>query len=486
MKRATKQRLTDMNTNQQGIALLGAMMLVLLVSLLGAMLLSLAGEEAVSAAAGRDAALAQQLGDSAAELVLSWLNNPRTVPPSLAAALAKRNATAGGAPSFFDGAGRSQFKGTADRPDVLVDDRVLNDPRAGVFHAMRDLGVIEELKMYAPSRPGLLCTVAATVATQNRSVFRQSIIMQLAALDVPALRAAVQVGQNLGAFESGKESPVGVHWGVLKVSGEAVFLRADEIPALSAVAPVTGQGYDETLQREDRWMEAWIGGQAQVTQPAVPGPAPAMPQNVHVQQRPIPGIRLDEWPYEQLKRVAKQFGRYFAIDRAGLLYPQGVVQLGQGISSDEVLRSQAVGDQLGLIFIDTLDQQAPRPDNLGTVTIRAGYVEGLVVVQGHVQLAPSGGQSLAALSPPLDGHQPGSRASVQLSGVNLNGVLYAGGTISVTGRARIFGAVTAGGTIAPSSAGSTLEIWYNQDLGEGLYKGLPVVYRAPGTWLAKY
>jgi hypothetical protein len=70
--------------------------------------------------------------------------------------------------------------------------------------------------------------------------------------------------------------------------------------------------------------------------------------------------------------------------------------------------------------------------------------------------------------------------------MNMNGVLYASGNISVTGKARIFGAVVAGGTIASSSAGGTLEVWYNQDVGEGLYKGLPVVYRAPGTWLAKY
>jgi hypothetical protein len=29
-------------------------------------------------------------------------------------------------------------------------------------------------------------------------------------------------------------------------------------------------------------------------------------------------------------------------------------------------------------------------------------------------------------------------------------------------------------------------VWYDHDLGEGLFRGLPVVYRAPGTWIARF
>jgi hypothetical protein len=205
-----------------------------------------------------------------------------------------------------------------------------------------------------------------------------------------------------------------------------------------------------------------------------------------MQQNPLPGVHLDQWPYEQLKQVAKQFGRYFAIDQAGLLYPQGIVQPGHGIAADEVLRSRTVGDQRGLIFIDTLDQQAPRLDNMGSITIRAGYVEGVVVMQGHVLLEPAQGQSLSVLSPPLEQGGSTSRIGVQLSGVNINGVLYAGGDISVTGQVRMFGAATAVGSIVQSGSGGTLEIWYNHDISQGWYQGLPVVYRAPGTWMMKY
>jgi hypothetical protein len=69
--------------------------------------------------------------------------------------------------------------------------------------------------------------------------------------------------------------------------------------------------------------------------------------------------------------------------------------------------------------------------------------------------------------------------------MHVNGVLYASGTITVAGRTKLYGAVVAGETIVPSDSGSSLEVWYDHDLGEGLFRGLPVVYRAPGTWMAR-
>lgn len=480
---------------QRGIALLGAMVLVLILSLMGATLLNLAGQEAVSAHGERDAAVAQQLADAAGELVVAWFHSPQTSPPSLSSMSAKRHQTLAGGPSFFDHTGRSQFVGTADRPDLLLDaeslsdDRLLNDPDSGIFRSVRNLGTIRQLKIYAPSKPGLLCTVDATVETQRPSSFRQSVTVQLGALDLPALRAGAQVGQSLGLPQPGKESSAEVHWGAFNIGGDLVIRRVDEIPTLSASAPITGQRYDEVMLREDRWVEIRVGGAVQVTQPSPDqSPTPVLPLNVHAQQNPIPGVRLDRWGYDLLKQVAKQYGSYYAVDREGLLYPGGVVEPGRGVSADAVFRSQGVGDQRGLIFVDTLDHTAPRADNLGTVTLNMAYLEGLVVVQGHVLLSPSGsGQSLAVLSPPtLDAGRVGSRVPVRLSGVHLNGVLYAAGNIMVNRTTNVYGAVTAEGTMVSTGSGAKLEVWHNDDMSRGLFQGLPVVFRAPGTWMARY
>lgn len=475
---------------QDGIALLGTMMIVLILSILGATVLNLAGQEAISAAAARDAGVAQQLADAVGEVAMAWFHDPQTIPSSAAPIFAKRNSSVSGAPSFFDQAGRSQFGGTAERPDFVLnatnlsDVRMLNDPQVGLFHAMSDLGSVEEFKVYAPTRPGLLCTV--DVSVKSSRAIRQSVVMQLAALEVPPLRAAVQVGQQLGMLQTGTGSQVRVHWGDLRVSENLVLHRVDELPAKSMLAPITGKPYEEGPVREDRWMEAWIGGHVQILQPP-PGPL-TLPYNVHAQQNPVPGMKLDVWSYEQLKRIAKQHGTYFAIDREGQLYPQGRVEPGHGLSANDALQSSAVGDQRGLIFIDTLDQTAPREDNLGTVTIRAPYFEGVIVMQGHLVIAPEGtGQTLLALSPPQMEQQGGAtRKSVQLSHIQVNGVLYAAGNIIVSGQTQLFGAVAAEGTIVPSKAGGVLEVWYNHDMSRGLYRGLPVVYRAPGTWIARY
>jgi hypothetical protein len=245
---------------QQGIALLGAMVIALVLSLLGATLLNLAGQEAVSAGLASQATVAQQLADAAGELVVAWFHGPQSVAGAsqLSSLREKRNRDKEGAASFFDASGRSQFIGTADQPDIRLhisnpsDRHMLNDPETGMFRTMIDLGQVEELKIYAPSKPGLLCTVDATVATHANPSVRQSILMQLGALDLPPLRAAVQVGRHLGRFQPGSESPVSVHWGELKVGGDLVVAQTDEIPLRTALAPVTGQAYDEMTQREDR------------------------------------------------------------------------------------------------------------------------------------------------------------------------------------------------------------------------------------------
>ncbi|MBH0195992.1 MAG: hypothetical protein HP494_10460 [Nitrospira sp.] len=479
---------------QRGIALIGAMVLVLILSLLGSTILNLAGQEAVSSNVGREAVIAQQLADAAGEVVVSWFHSPqaKSAGSAFSTALAKRNYDAEGILSFFDQAGRSQFVGTMGQPDVLVetgavsDNQVLNDPRMGMFYALRHLGRIEALKVYAPSTPGLLCTVDVRVATHTNPPFQQSVLMQLGTVDLPPLRAAVQVSQSLGIFQSGNEALVSVHWGDLKVGGDFVVGRAEELPAQSRLVPITGLGYDEMFHREDRWMDAWVGGDVRMTQLPT-GAQPALTQNIHPQQIPTPGMQFDRWHYEATKRIAQRHGRYFAIDQDGFLHQDGVVNPGHGITPDAVFQSKIPGNHRGLIFIDTLDQTAPREDNLGTLRLHTAYWEGHLVMQGHVVVAPIGsGQSISVLSPPDTDHAADQvRTPVQLSHMHFNGVLSAAGNITVAGSARVYGAVMTGGTIL-SSAGGTLEVWYDHDLSQGLYRGIPLVYRAPGAWVAQY
>jgi len=479
----------------RGHVLLGGLMLILLLGIVGMTSLYLAGQDRQGVAAMKEDNLAQQLADGAADVVVSWFHDSSGVPTAIAGLLAKRQGDSASGPSFFDGAGRSQFVGTADHPDIILDavnqtdNQVLNDSPNGFHNSLGELGRINSVKLYGPLQPGLLSTVEVTATTVDHRPVARTVQFQLGALSIPAMRAAVQVGQALGTFQPGGESPVMVHWGDLRVMGDLTVQRAEDLVLKNIAAPVTGQSYSLVPYAQDRWTEYWIGGTVSVLAPP-PGLSenPPLPENVHVKQYPTPGVRLDLWEYESLKKIALRWGTYYRLDHAGQLHPQGASDSDQGITPADALESQATGNHRGLVFIDTVDGQPPRVDNMGTLVLDTDYVEGLLAVQGHLVLRPrAGGKSVSVLSPSPTGTESlGARVPVQLSGVHVNGLLYVAGAIRVERSTRLFGAMMTGQSVTSTGNGTVIEIWYNADFAQGLYRGLPVVYRAPGTWLVKY
>jgi hypothetical protein len=488
---------TDDSVNwrgENGLALMGSMVVSLALVVLSGVFLEMVWQESVGADAGKRAAVAQHLADGAGEIVIGWFHDPEASPRTISTVLARRFLTAEGTPTFFDSNGRSQFAGSEEQPDIVLDGsnpsdhRILNDPETGLFKTMTHSGVIRMLKLYAPAKPGMLCTVEATVETRQLKPFRQSITMQLEAVELPALRAGLQSGRNLALLSNGSTGG-GVHWGAVRVGGSVTIRTMEEIPALNSLASVTGQSYDESLVREDRWMEMWAGGEIRLQNPSGDTPAMSMlPNNVHALQSPTPGMALSRWGYDLLKHAAMRFGNYYAIDRQGLLYQDGVVESGHGLFPDQVFGSRRVGEQLGLIFIDTLDGTAPRGDNLGTLHLGTTYFEGVAVIQGHVVFGPSSTGRTLKVQAPQTGGSGGreERRSIDLTGVNLNGVLYAAGNIMVSGAGKVYGAVIAEGDIRSTDAGAVLEVWHDEDMSRGLFRGVPLVARAPGTWMARY
>ena len=338
-------------------------------------------------------------------------------------------------------------------------------------------------------------TCALPISTIDRRPVARTVQLQLGSVTIPAVRAAVQVGQTLGVMQPGGESPVLVHWGDQRVLGDLAVQRVEDLVLKSTAAPVTGQSYDQMLYAQDRWTEYWIGGTVSVLSPPPgQGANPPLPENVHLHQYPTPGVRLDRWDYDSLKKIALRWGTYYRLDRVGQLHPQGASDSDsdsdsdQGITPADALESQVVGDHRGLVFIDTVDGQPPRVDNMGTLVLDTDYFEGLLVVQGHMVLRPRAvGKSVPVLSPSPPGTQSlGTRVPAQLSGIHVNGLLYAAGAIRIERSARLYGAMMAGQSVTSIGTGTVIEVWYNADLAQGLFRGLPVVYRAPGTWLAKY
>lgn len=476
---------------ERGAALIGAVLIIVILSLLGTVSLNVAAQEIESIAAARDGAVARHLAEAGADLVLKWLHDPSSAPAGSARSMfVQREVGADGSPSFFNSAGQSQFTGTPERPDVLYDaarpgdDQVLNDPAAGWFRSLGTLGRITRLAIYAPTRPGLLCTVEVTAETRRLT---RTVAMQLAVRSWPAIRAGVQIGTNGPVGASAAPLPVFVHWGNLVINGDARLGTARDIPAKSDLAAVTGEAYGDMMVREDRWLDLFIGGEA-LFDPAPTGPAP-VPANVHDHQEPSPGLWLDRWDYQALKEAALRDGTYFVRGQDGLLYRHGRVEPGLGITPTDAFRSAEAGDHRGLVFVDTLDQAPPRADNLGTLTLDADYAEGVYVINAHVRLAPADtGRAVQARNPVSDGQQPVElQPPIDLANINLRGVLVTAGDLILEGSSRVYGAVVVGGTVSQAAgADARLEVWYDHELAEGLIAGVPLVYQALGTWQEKY
>ncbi|MEP7151945.1 MAG: PilX N-terminal domain-containing pilus assembly protein [Nitrospira sp.] len=480
--------------DERGMALLAVLMVVFLLTLLGMTSMQLAGQEMVGASALQEERTAHHAAEAAVDVVMGWFHDPARMPQGLEPAwLAKRVVNAQGDPSYFDLQGRSQFVGTVSRPDMVFDaanpqhDVLLNDPQTGMFKSLKGLARILKLRVYGAARPGLLCTVEVTAGAGHGSRVTKTLSVEFGAYAIPALHAPLQSGTIGSESAQARPGAVLVHWGDMMVRGQAYFPRPDELPTKSGLASVTGQAYGEMTHPEDRWLDVQLGGEAFFAQ--LPAAAwSGIPLNVHAHQEPVPGIKVDLWDYDALKRMSKQFGRYYGMDREGLLYPGGLIQAGLGRPAAEVFASTGPGDHRGLIFVDTLDGMPPRLDNLGTIVLDQEYVEGIFVVNAHVLWkAGQPGKPVLALSPPPEGQQSlGTRVPVQLSGIHLQGVLYVAGDVRYAGHLKVYGGVLAQGSMVDGTNGSgVLEVWYNHDLREGLIRGLPLVFVAPGSWQVK-
>jgi len=186
------------------------------------------------------------------------------------------------------------------------------------------------------------------------------------------------------------------------------------------------------------------------------------------------------WPYQTFKEHAQRFGSYYVPDHEGRLYRNGMMDPSHALTPLQVFGSQAVGDQRGLVFIDTLDQQPPNDTNQATLVLDPPYMEGTFYINARVELRPQGtGQTVQTHAPAAGQAASAAREPVSLAEVTINGVLYTAGALRMDKQVRVFGAVVAEQGLTGSGF---LEVWYDSDLSRGRVRGLPVVYPIRGTW----
>lgn len=464
----------------RGAVLLGAVLIVSMLMVLALLSLSLATQEAESVNASREEAAVRSVAEAGIERILQWFHDPDAVPDPVPRELfIKRYARPGEGHSFFDAAGRSQLRGDSTHPDLLLD--AGRPEHEGLLYRSQG-GRVLALRLYGPERPGFLGTVRVTAAGRRIS---RTFGAQLRTQTLPPLRAAIQLGAATGAVAPGGTAaglPLWVHWGDVKIAGDARLGSIRDLPEKTVAAPVTGRSYDRQAVLEDRWLDFFIGGEAILTPMA--GSSPGLPAHVHPHREPLPGLDMDPWDYDALKQAARRFGRYYVLGRDGLLHGEETGPDAAGRPPEEIFGSETVGEHHGLVFVDTPDRRAPTAPQLPTLRLTAPYAEGVFVMNAHILWQPRGaGQPLPAVSPPSEGGSYlDERRSVELSGVNLQGVLVTPGDLIVSGRPRVYGGLSVGGTLRTArSDGSRLEIWYDHELDRGQVRGMPLVELVPGT-----
>jgi hypothetical protein len=473
--------------SEQGMALVVTVGLLFLITLLGLSAYRLSMDEIGISANQKDTVQAQYLAESGPAMVLQWFQEPETFPDigtfplgepvgGRRSFLARRMTDASGSASFYDNKGQAQFTGTAEQPDFWYQSEP--DHPGFLAEALGGAGDLTSLKIFAPKSAGAICTVEATGMTGSGTL--RTVSVEITPSPVPPTTAPLQIGPG-----SNGSVPVLVHWGEVRMMGQADFGSSlAAVPKKNSNAGVSGEPYADS-GRQDPWVEFYVGGAIINPKPECTNcTEPFLSEGYgHLHQFQIesrPGFGLAPWDYQSLKTFAKTWGVYFATDREGFLYQDGILDPGHRQTPSQALGDQAVENDRGLVFVDTVDQKPPDGTNLATLDLPVGYMEGIYSIQAHLTLRESGsGRSVQVQAPPSDDINLDSRETVVLPSVHFKGVLSTAGQLVVEGHPKVFGALIAQQGV--TGAGQP-EVWYDAGLRTGYYPGLPTVIPLKGSW----
>jgi len=471
--------LTGRINESRGGALVLVLLVLLLFTLLGAAAVQMGHHELEQGGLQFAQQGAGDLAESGIELAIGWFARPEmfigAITPSASPCpsqdgarelLAKRCRRVNGRPSFSTDDGVSQFQGTPSEPDgaVHLDASMLFPPAVAPA-----AGSTLEVAVFGPMTAGAICTVQATGRTAGG--VSRTIRIELYETAVPTITVGA------GAGSAGPSiGPVRIHWGGLRYDGDGRLpADLDDVPFKSPLAPVTGQPYG-AAPRLDPLMEAAIGGR--LLEPLgdlAAGPDALLRWSARSNVRIGAAVPSDAeyWPFQELKRLARRFGRYYATDRAGRLYRNG---LAPPLEADDVFGDATDPD--AVLFIDTLDGLPPRPGpggNLPVITLSRSFGRHPAYLGADLVLAPSHAAPFPLFVPsPL-----GDGSSLALEAVDFSGAFYIAGRLTVLREGRLFGAVYAAGGFEGTEQ---LELWYDRRFGLGRWPDWPVVSILPGSW----
>jgi hypothetical protein len=485
-------RVVGRGGSERGAILVVALVTVGLLSVLGGAWLRVVTAERETVVREEREILARSLADAGVERVLAWFADPASfagpgvfrqtsacsAPSDHAAIFRKRCLGAGGLPGFRGVDGSSQFRGTATSPDLVYAWNTIED--LSIESILQDLNlswpslrsvastIRTEIRLLAPRSPDAIATILirASIGQDATAIVRAELI------DGPwrGISEAIHAG-----VATPGPIPVRVHWGDIFVDGPLdVTTIADRLPRRDSDAMINGEGYILD-PGSDRWLDIRAGGT--ISGPLVPNGQGFLAPYAHMHQN-TPSPESEVWGYQALKRYAQRHGRYLTTRGTGLLYDN---DQGPGVPPNAVFTSSDDESRKpGIVFIDTLDQQPPRADNLEQLRVEFGFARADAFVGAHLVMTGAAGRSVVVDTPAEEGNPSAGPAvrGITLSGIHYVGALLVAGRVRVENRVNVFGAIKAGQGFDDVGG---LEVWYDETLKTGYRKGFAPVLVKPGS-----
>ena len=464
-----------MNRSERGAILVIALVTLAVLSVLGGVALRVASDQLRQTRQAEREGVAFQLADAGIERILAWFAEPSHYPGPSGTLLAgpcampveptdwfrKRCVGRNNVASYTTADHRAQFVGRSDSPDITV---IWSSPLDtwGTPPSGRAIPTnAVQIHLWGPSSVDTIATVSSRATVGSETV---------------ALRAELIEGPwsgLVGAIYAGKAGPgpfpVRVHWGDVFVNGPVDLNPVwDRLPRHDSEAIVSESPYS-IEPGSDRWFDLTASGQILAPITPVNGRFEEPYGHLHSDEA-VP--RLGVWAYEALKGYAKRYGRYFTTRGTGLVYPDGK---DPGLTPS-LLFATGSGNHQDLLFIDTLDQRAPRSDNLERLNVELNGVELDAYIGAHVKLSGGAGKSVTVNALPEE--MPVPSGGLVLSPIHYRGVLLVSGEVETEGRVNVFGAIAAGQGFLDRGG---LEIWYDIHLAQGYRKAFTPVLVKPGS-----
>lgn len=430
--------------DQSGTAMFVAIMMLALSTGLGLLAFHVSTTELKIANHEEDVLSPTYLAESGIEKVLSWIAHPDRSPD----------------PLFFGSLSSptAHCSGRRGSPDFKVSASLLQDTIGGPFSELNGMGKVVDISLYEPSNKVKgICAIESQA--QAPSTAAKSVRVEITRSPLEPITAGIQgAGTNI--------SPVWTHWGIVRYAGSAALGPVNNIPAKDPSVPPNIRSYIEDGNRKDAWLEIHVAEDILDAYPKSPIKGLPYDQRTNVFEND-PSVTLDQWNSNEVRNFAKKYGSYYVISSTGKL-EQGTVVKG---SFDEIFDKP--GKDFGLVYIDRTQNSAKE------LIIKGGNYKGYFYIAGDVQvLGDHPGQTVNAQPPPKTA---GDLQSMTLSNINLDGLLYVSGHLTLQQRFSIYGAAYSGEGFAGPGA-SSLEVWYNSDFKRAIYAGVPSIVRLKGTW----